>query len=297
MQVKNIILTGLLFCVLTINAQDNLNAYKFVTVSNRFDFQKSEDAYQLNSLLKFLFNKKGFVAFLSNENLPSELVTNPCLGVTAKVTDESNLFKTKVFIELYNCYNQLVLKTEIGESREKDLKKGYHEATRIAFTTIENMPYKFADDKRIKDIIVVPEIKKEVVKPVEVVQTVQEVVAVTEIQLPEKNELAAMTDVKYQEKVVVIAENTAKIKSPIIEGNFTSPKSEISIAKQGNQYIISDNKQNVIGILYGTSQPNYFIVKWLQSDDNLPKLVFLTETGDVVIDEKASTQLYKSNKK
>lgn len=293
MQVKNIILIGFLFCVLTTNAQDNLNAYKFVTVPNRFDFQKSDDAYQLNSLLKFLFNKKGFVAFLSNESFPAELVTNPCLGVTAKVSDESNLFRTKVFIELYNCYNQLVLKTEIGESREKDFKKGYHEATRIAFTTIENMPYQFSVDKRIKDIIVVPEIKKEVVKPV---KAAQEVITVTEIQLPEKNESATMTDAKYQEKVAIIAENAATIKTPAIEGNFVAPNSNITITKQGNQYIISDHKQNVIGILYSTSQANYFIVKWLQSDDNLPKLVYLTEAGDLVIDGKNTTQLFKSKK-
>ncbi|MBS3993310.1 MAG: hypothetical protein KGZ87_06310 [Bacteroidetes bacterium] len=289
MQPKKLFLIGFLLSVITLNAQTDLNAYKYVTIPNRFDFQKSDDAYQVNSLLKFLFNKKGFEAFLTNEIFPIDFKTNPCLSLNAKVVDESNMFKTKVFIELYNCQNQLVLKTELGESREKELKKGFQEAVRIAFTTIENMPYKFTDDKRIKDIIVLPEIKNTINEPV---KASQEVIQVDEIPVPENNEVAAMTDKKYQEKVIVIAENAAKIKVPSIEGVFASAAKTIAIAKQGNQYIISDKQQNVIGILYPTSQANYFILKWLQSDDNTPKLLFLNEAGDVVIDEKQSVLKY-----
>lgn len=292
MSPKNLFLIGLLLSVMTINAQEDLNAYKYVTIPNRFDFQKSEDAYQLNSLLKFLFNKKGFEAVLTTESMPLGLRTNPCLGVLAKVVDESTMFRTKVFIELYNCQNQLVLKTEIGESREKDYKKGFQEATRIAFTTIDNLPYQFSDDKRIKDIIVLPETKKTSNEPT----VVQEVVKVEEIPIPEKNEVAAMTDQKYQEKVVVIAENAAKIKARSIEGKFTANTQTIVITQQGNQYTISDTQNNIIGILYQTSQANYFIVKWLQSDDNLPKLVFLNEAGDVVFDEKEGVKLFKQSK-
>jgi len=290
MQPKKLFLIGFLLSVITLNAQTDLNAYKYVTIPNRFDFQKSDDAYQVNSLLKFLFNKKGFEAFLTNEIFPIDFKTNPCLSLNAKVVDESNMFRTKVYIELYNCQNQLVLKSELGESREKELKRGFQEAVRIAFTTIENIPYKFTDDKRIKDIIVLPEIKNTINEPV---KASQEVIQVDEIPVPEKNEVAAMTDKKYQDKVVVIAENAAKINTHTLAGSYKDETQVLHIAKQGNQYILSDAKHNIMGIVYPTSQSNYFIIKWLQGDDNVPKLAFLNQQGNLVIDVKETSQVYK----
>jgi hypothetical protein len=291
MRKKNLFLIGLFFSVISINAQVDLNAYKYVTVPNRFDFQNSEDAFQLNSLLKFLFNKKGFEAVLNNETMPFALRANPCLGVLAKVVNESSMFKTKVFIELYNCHNQVVLKTEIGESKEKDLKKGFQEAIRLAFKTIEDLSYNYADNKQIVDVDVIPE--KKIAPQILKLPIQKEELVLEEKSILEPPTTNVIADQKYQEKVVVIAENVAKIKTSTIEGMFASATKTIAIAKQGNQYIVSDKQQNVIGILYPTSQANYFIVKWLQSDDSLPKLVYFNEEGDLIIDSVKSTDKYK----
>lgn len=59
-------------CLVLVNtllgtAQESLNGYKYVVVPEKFDFLKSEDLYQINSLTKFLLNKEGFVAFLEGE--------------------------------------------------------------------------------------------------------------------------------------------------------------------------------------------------------------------------------------
>ena len=40
--------------------KEKLSNYSFIVVPKKFDFQFSDDQYQLNSLLKFLFNKHGF---------------------------------------------------------------------------------------------------------------------------------------------------------------------------------------------------------------------------------------------
>lgn len=289
MRVKYLFFIGLLFGVFTTHAQENLNVYKYVSIPKRFDFQKTADAHQINSLTKFLFEKKGFICFFSDDNIPEEVLLNPCLKLNVNLVDESNMFTTRVYMELFNCQNQIVLKTELGVSREKDLKKGYHEALRTAFSTIENMTYQFSDDKHIKDIIVLPEIKKtanESLKPV------QEDVKVEEIQLPTKNEIAVMTDKKYQDKVPVIAE-IPKIKNVVtIEGIFQSDNQTLSIKKQGNQFVVSDAQQNVVAILYSTSQANYFIIKWLQSDDNQSKLAFLNLDGNLVIDVKETAVIF-----
>jgi hypothetical protein len=280
---------GVFFTFCNTNAQENLNVYKYVSIPKRFDFQKTADAHQINSLTKFLFEKKGFETFFSDENLPDEIFLNPCLKLNVNLVDESNLFTTKVYFELFNCMNQLVLKTEIGSSREKDLKKGFHEAIRTAFTTIENTPYQFSDDKRVVDILVLPEAKPTTAPE----QVKKEVVVVEELVVPEKKEINLLTEKKYQDKVPVIAE-IPKIKNAVtVEGVFQSDTNMLSIKKQGNQFVVSDAQQNVVAILYPTSQANYFIIKWLQSDDNQPKLAFLNSEGDLLIDIKDLAVVYK----
>ena len=47
--------------------QERLSAFDYVVVPDRFDFQYERDQYQINSLLKFLFNKHGFHAFFPSE--------------------------------------------------------------------------------------------------------------------------------------------------------------------------------------------------------------------------------------
>lgn len=55
-------------CLVLVNtllgtAQESLNGYKYVVVPEKFDFLKSEDLYQINSLTKFLLNKEGLLLF------------------------------------------------------------------------------------------------------------------------------------------------------------------------------------------------------------------------------------------
>ena len=54
-------------------AQKNINNYKYIILPTSFEFSKSEDQYQLNSLLKFLFNKYGYEAYFGNDDLPQML--------------------------------------------------------------------------------------------------------------------------------------------------------------------------------------------------------------------------------
>ncbi|MDO9260354.1 MAG: hypothetical protein Q7U08_00225, partial [Flavobacteriaceae bacterium] len=120
----------------------------------------------------------------------------------------------------------------------------------------------------------------------------KEVVATQEIVI----EKPVMTEPKYQEKVAVIAAIPQLKTQLTVEGVFKSMNQTLAIQKQGNQFVVSDAKNNVIGILYPTSQAHYFIVKWLQSDDNLPKLAFLNSEGNLTIDIKETAVVFKSFK-
>lgn len=281
------LILGLMLLIVTnIFSQGKLDAYKYIVIPKKYDFQKSNDAYQINSLTKFLFEKQGFVVLYNDESFPVELRENPCLGLNASIIDSSNMFKTKVALELKNCFNQTVLQSPESESREKDLKKGFHEAIRTAFETVENEMYTFSQKSILKEK---PEVDKKVVVA-EVQKPVQKEVRVAEEIIIEK---PVLTEPKYQEKVPVIAQ-IQKIKATqTVEGVFNSASKTISIQKQGNQFVVFDSNNNVIGILYPTSKPDYFIVKWLQSEDSLSKLVFLNQEGDLSVDEKETAVLYK----
>ncbi len=131
-----------LFIGMSIFAQD-LDAYKYIVVPRQFDFLRSADQYQLNSLTKFLFNKKGMVALFEDEKQPDELFNNQCLGLKTKIVESSNLLSTKLAIELIDCRNTTVYTSQEGKSKIKDLKKAHHDALRKAFQSIQALSYSY----------------------------------------------------------------------------------------------------------------------------------------------------------
>lgn len=128
----------------TIHSQEKINNYKFVIVSDKFDFFKKADMYQTSSLTKFLLNKNGFKAYVSSVKLPKEVYENRCNSLFVTALNSSGAFVTKISIEFRDCNNVLVYKSKEGRSRKKEFKSAYHEAIRDAFTdaAISNYIYK-----------------------------------------------------------------------------------------------------------------------------------------------------------
>jgi len=148
---KKIIVT-ISFIILSIYgmAQNNLNDYKYIIVPKKFDFSKGEDQYQLNSLTKFLFNKYGYKAYFVDEDFPEDLKGERCLALTAEVSNEkSGMFKTKLEINLKDCYGKKIMISKIGESRLKKFDKAYNEALRSAFETYQNFEYSYNPKEKI----------------------------------------------------------------------------------------------------------------------------------------------------
>ncbi|MCG8803916.1 hypothetical protein [Tenacibaculum finnmarkense] len=139
----NKIIILLLLISTSIQAQKNVNNYKYIMVPNKFDFLKTVDQYQTSSLTKFLFKKHGFTVFLADEVLPDDLAENRCLALTAVLTDASSLFTTKNSITLKDCDNKDVFSSKEGRSKIKNYKKSYHEAIRNAFKSIKALKYKY----------------------------------------------------------------------------------------------------------------------------------------------------------
>ncbi|MCK5814574.1 MAG: hypothetical protein KAH07_01385 [Flavobacteriaceae bacterium] len=133
----------ILFSILSSFSQENLNDYKYIIIPSQFDFQKSKDSFQINSLLKFLFEKTDFEVYLDTDKFPEELAKNRCLGLTAKLDDNSKIFSARTNIDLVDCQNRVVYTTAEGVSKMKDIKKAYHESIRKTFAEIEKLEYAY----------------------------------------------------------------------------------------------------------------------------------------------------------
>ena len=133
----------LLLLSISVYAQKNINNYKYVLVPNQMEAFNESDKYQTSSLTKFLLNKNGFIAFLSEENLPAEVALNKCLALKADLEDGSGMFSTIVTLVLKDCYNNVVFKAAEGKSKLKDYKKAYHEAIRKSFNSIQRLNYSY----------------------------------------------------------------------------------------------------------------------------------------------------------
>ena len=139
---KILFFLSFLFLTCLVIAQEiNLNQYKYVIVNSKFDFVKRVDGYQTSSFTKFLFNKKGFVTFLDNEEFNDELSMNRCMAVYADVNDDSGLLNTKLYIEVKDCKGRLLYKSPNGVSRLKKYVRAYRQAIREAFIPLEKMNY------------------------------------------------------------------------------------------------------------------------------------------------------------
>lgn len=144
--------TYLFFLVLSVTvcswAQSSINTYKYVSVPEKFDFLKSKDQFQLNSLTEFLFKKNGFTVLNKSENYPMDLAQNKCLLLNANVVKIKGLLTTKLQLILTDCRNTVVFSSEIGKSKIKDYQKAYHQALREVFD-LSAFNYTYVADRTV----------------------------------------------------------------------------------------------------------------------------------------------------
>lgn len=173
--------------VLSVNmnalAQSSINDYKYVSVNERFDFLKTADQYQLNSLTAFLLKKNGFTVVNKQNNYPQDLAQNNCLELRANVISVKGFLKTKLQLVLTNCKENVVFTSEIGKSKLKNYKDAYYEALRDAFALTEfNYTYNGSASSVILPMPPKPTILPLVKEPVPVVlQVVEKTVPIPQV--------------------------------------------------------------------------------------------------------------------
>ena len=233
--------------VATVNAQ--LNDYKYIIVPKKFNEFKKENQYQTSTLVKYLFEKKGFTALYGDE-LPDELNNNRCLGLWVDLIDGSSMFTTKTKLILKDCAEKEVFSTKEGKSKSKEFKTAYSEAIRDAFNSFNTVNYAYNGNSQ-KSAPITVSFKNDVKK------------------IEEKKEVVAP---KNTESVAVIKQeaSTARQTYKSVEPVQSDIKKEVEAITgtlyaqelpDGNGYQLVDSTPKILMKVYKTSMPDYYLGK------------------------------------
>lgn len=124
-------------------SQGTINNYKYVIVPERFSFSKDDDQYGLNTVARQLLEDKGFTALMESQTLPPEVAANKCNALRAEVTQKKGLFVTNLTLLLKDCQGNVIFQSKEGKSREKEFLPAFNLALRDAFTSLDNVSYKY----------------------------------------------------------------------------------------------------------------------------------------------------------
>lgn len=157
---KKLVLLLLLVSYTFSFAQEN---YKYIVIPKKFNFFKNANEYSLNEITKSFFVNEGFEVFYSDDELPAELSENRCQALYIDAKEDSKIFVTKIYFEVRDCRNIVMIKSEIGTSREKNFQKAYNESFKISLSSLKgkiNFKKSALNDNGISDSLKVIVTKK-----------------------------------------------------------------------------------------------------------------------------------------
>ncbi len=219
------------------SAQKNINNYKYILVPKSFDFTKGEDQYQLSSITKFLFNKYGYQAYFTDEDLPEDLRQNRCLALMADVRKAKGGFlKTKLEVALNDCFDNTVFTSNAGSSKLKQFDRAFSEALRETMLTFESLGYKYEPTVDMAQPAPPEPPKYEIIED--------------EVEVEE--EIEAVPEITKEEEIIEVIE--------IVEKE-NSDSAMLYAQKTTNGFQVVDSKPAVVMILLNTGAENVFIVK------------------------------------
>ena len=240
---KNIYFALIFVIALAFNSYGQLNEYKYVIIPKTLSSFKKVNQYQTSTYLKYLFEQNGFNA-VYDDVLPEDLDANVCLALKANLEVKPSLFNTKLRIVVKDCRDMVVFTSIEGKSREKDYKPAYVEAIKQAFTSYQELNYKYIPIEKTEDKTITLSFKNDVKK------------------LPSETSVAKKSE-------------DASMKQQVLKKNST-PKSDTA---ESSMKVMDNNKRIILTkqleLLYAQPIENGF-----QLVDSTPKVRFkLTETS------------------
>lgn len=216
----------LVFVVLVSMFSFSQEKYEYVIVPSQFDFQKSQNQFNINLLVKSFFESEGFTVYYDTDELPNELVNNRCKAIYANAIQDSNMFSTKIIVQIKDCQNKILIESFEGTSREKAYEAAYKEAFQFALTSLKGQ-LNFKNNFEKKEV-------EE--KPVIVEDVVAEVIPATPQKSTNPNQLFALP-IENGYKLVDSVPNVIYIIQNSSEGN-------VFIASKGGIHGVFQKKIN-----------------------------------------------------
>lgn len=104
---------------------------QIILISSKYDFQKEKNSYNINNMLKAILVSNNYQVYFDDEVLPMEIAQNRCNALTGVLIDNSNLFVTKIKLQLKDCQNNLLFESAEVKSKEKDIQTGFMETIKL----------------------------------------------------------------------------------------------------------------------------------------------------------------------
>ncbi|MGB5228171.1 MAG: hypothetical protein WBN55_07895 [Eudoraea sp.] len=247
---KNRIYYLLLIFAFSYGLQAQLNEYKYVIVPKYFVGFKHENQYKTSTLIKYLFQQKGFNV-VYDDNLPQDLNANRCLGLLVHLNHKSTMFATIASLTLKDCNNKEVFVTTEGKSKSKDYTIGYKEAISYAFNSINAISYNYKPADQSEQVSM-PVVKKKEEKELK------------EVKIEEQKKSLGVTNVNSNQTSAEIVPENKAIASAVVTTeiaeipNMEDP--EVWYAQQiPNGYQLVDSTPKIRLKVYKTSMPNIYI--------------------------------------
>lgn len=251
------LIIALLLVQSNVMGQSNLNDFKYVLIPKQYDFQSSDDQYQLNSLTKFLFNKYGFEAYFENEDIPSDVSQDRCLALRADLNKLKGFLITRLQFELVDCNGNVVSTSKVGETKVKQYDTAYNIALRQAFETYQNINYSYQPKAKNNPVIETSNQEEDiVVTSTESTQKVNEEMK-KEVLEEVKSEVEAKPITTAESKASEVQETVTIQSTP--EPNKVEDKSWYASPIDNGYKVLDANKSIVMTLLYSGATDVYMV--------------------------------------
>jgi hypothetical protein len=128
---------------------------KVIIISNKYEFQKEKNTYNINTMLKAILVSNNYQVFFEDEVLPVEIAQNRCKALAGVLVDNSNMFLTKMKFQIKDCQNNLLFETAEVKTREKDIQNAYIEIIKLLSPELKKYDATIIQEK---EVVATPEI-------------------------------------------------------------------------------------------------------------------------------------------
>ena len=171
---KNLFLLLIFLSQIGVLAQEK---FQYAIVPVKFDFQKSENQYNINATSKKMLESFGLTTYFDNE-VPENL--DLCEALVLNIKENNSMLATKITLEFKDCKNKVLFESEEGRSREKDFKKSYNEALRNAAISLKDKGFLNKNSNRKNTIVEDKKTEKETDNEVKIPKKETEVIKTNE---------------------------------------------------------------------------------------------------------------------